>query len=111
MEHRRGHQNVHGCPCQTVGGVIHILLFPNTQDLEGMTFSTVKNFNLLLLVYPVLDCWTILFLYVHLQDTKGVISETEVLKKEPVSDVIALKDSLKYFDADFFNDSKVNLNR
>jgi len=81
--------------------------FQIPQDLEGMTFSTVKNFNLLLLVYPVLDCWTILFLYVHLQDSKGVISETEVLKKEPVSDVIALKDSLKYFDADFFNDSKL----
>jgi len=81
--------------------------FQIPQDLEGMTFSTVKNFNLLLLVYPVLDCWTILFLYVHLQDTKGVISATEVLKKEPVSDVIALKDSLKYFDADFFNDSKL----
>jgi hypothetical protein len=59
-------------------------------------------------VYPVLDCWTIL--PVHLQDTKGVISATEVLKKEPVSDVIALKDSMKYFDADFFSDSKVKLN-
>ena len=85
--------------------------FQIPQDLEGMTFSTVKNFNLLLLVYPVLDCWTILFLSVHLQDTKGVISATEVLKKEPVSDAIALKDSMKYFDADFFNDSKVNLNQ
>ncbi|OEL18403.1 Glutamyl-tRNA(Gln) amidotransferase subunit A [Dichanthelium oligosanthes] len=38
-------------------------------------------------------------------DTKGVVSE--VLKKEPVSDVIALKDSMKYFDANFFNDSKL----
>nr|CAB3491690.1 unnamed protein product [Digitaria exilis] len=40
-------------------------------------------------------------------DTKGVVSATEVLKKEPVSDVIALKDSMKYFDANFFNDSKL----
>nr|CAB3489937.1 unnamed protein product [Digitaria exilis] len=40
-------------------------------------------------------------------DTKGVLSATEVLKKEPVSDVIALKDSMKYFDANFFNDSKL----
>ncbi|CAL4992877.1 unnamed protein product [Urochloa decumbens] len=38
-------------------------------------------------------------------DTKGVLKE--VLKKEPVSDVIALKDSMKYFDANFFNDSKL----
>ncbi|KAK8447778.1 hypothetical protein SEVIR_8G151300v4 [Setaria viridis] len=40
-------------------------------------------------------------------DTKGVVSATEVLKKEPVSDVIALKDSMKYFDANFFSDSKL----
>nr|TKW01047.1 hypothetical protein SEVIR_8G151300v2 [Setaria viridis] len=41
------------------------------------------------------------------KDTKGVVSATEVLKKEPVSDVIALKDSMKYFDANFFSDSKL----
>ncbi|CAL4987723.1 unnamed protein product [Urochloa decumbens] len=39
------------------------------------------------------------------KDTKGAVKK--VLKKEPVSDVIALKDSMKYFDANFFNDSKL----
>ncbi|WVZ51399.1 hypothetical protein U9M48_002550 [Paspalum notatum var. saurae] len=39
--------------------------------------------------------------------TEQFVSAKDVLKKEPVSDVIALKDSMKYFDADFFNDSKL----
>uniref|UniRef100_A0A0A9CUZ1 Amidase domain-containing protein n=1 Tax=Arundo donax TaxID=35708 RepID=A0A0A9CUZ1_ARUDO len=41
------------------------------------------------------------------KDTKGVVSAQDILKKQPVSDVIALKESMKYFDADFFNDSKL----
>lgn len=49
-------------------------------------------------------------LRLQVQDTKGAVSAREAVKKEPVSDVIALKDSMKYFDANFFNDSKVNLN-
>ncbi|AQK57606.1 Glutamyl-tRNA(Gln) amidotransferase subunit A [Zea mays] len=40
-------------------------------------------------------------------DTKPFISAKDALKKEPISDVIALKDSMKYFDAEFFNDSKL----
>lgn len=38
---------------------------------------------------------------------KDAISAKYVLRKDPVNDVIALKESMKYFDADFFNDSKV----
>lgn len=41
------------------------------------------------------------------KDTKPFISAKDALKKEPISDVIALKDSMKYFDAEFFNDSKL----
>ncbi|XP_062183107.1 uncharacterized protein LOC133887178 isoform X2 [Phragmites australis] len=41
------------------------------------------------------------------KDTKGVVSAQDVSKKKPVSDVIALKESMKYFDANFFNDSKL----
>ncbi|PNT63534.1 hypothetical protein BRADI_4g17052v3 [Brachypodium distachyon] len=41
------------------------------------------------------------------KDTKDVISAKDVLRKEPVSSVIALKESMKYFDADFFDDSKL----
>jgi hypothetical protein len=46
-------------------------------------------------------------LSVHFQGTEV----KDVLKQEPGSSVIALKDSMKYFDADFFNDSKVILKR
>lgn len=41
------------------------------------------------------------------KDTKDVISAKDISRKEPVSCVIALKESMKYFDADFFNDSKL----
>jgi hypothetical protein len=40
---------------------------------------------------------------------KGVVSAQNILKKEPVSSVVALKESMKFFDANFFNDSKVKL--
>uniref|UniRef100_A0ACD5XML4 Uncharacterized protein n=1 Tax=Avena sativa TaxID=4498 RepID=A0ACD5XML4_AVESA len=39
--------------------------------------------------------------------TEDVSSAKDVLKQEPVSGVIALKESMKYFDADFFNDTKL----
>ncbi|XBI29873.1 hypothetical protein VPH35_053753 [Triticum aestivum] len=35
------------------------------------------------------------------------ISAKDISRKEPVGGVIALKESMKYFDADFFNDSKL----
>ncbi|KAK3119041.1 hypothetical protein QOZ80_9BG0712750 [Eleusine coracana subsp. coracana] len=41
-------------------------------------------------------------------DAKGVVSAQEILKKEPISSVIALKESMKFFDANFFNDSKLS---
>uniref|UniRef100_A0A0D3HMN4 Amidase domain-containing protein n=1 Tax=Oryza barthii TaxID=65489 RepID=A0A0D3HMN4_9ORYZ len=40
-------------------------------------------------------------------DTKEAVSAKDVSRKEPISGVIALKASMKYFDADFFNDSKL----
>uniref|UniRef100_A0A0D9XSP9 Amidase domain-containing protein n=1 Tax=Leersia perrieri TaxID=77586 RepID=A0A0D9XSP9_9ORYZ len=40
-------------------------------------------------------------------ETKEAVSPKDVLTKEPISGVIALKGSMKYFDADFFNDSKL----
>lgn len=43
----------------------------------------------------------------YFQDTKDAISAKDISRKEPVDGVIALKESMKYFDADFFNDSKV----
>ncbi|KAF7038398.1 hypothetical protein CFC21_048588 [Triticum aestivum] len=39
--------------------------------------------------------------------TKDAISAKDISRKEPVGGVIALKESMKYFDADFFNDSKL----
>ncbi|TVU24677.1 hypothetical protein EJB05_27128, partial [Eragrostis curvula] len=39
--------------------------------------------------------------------TKGAVSAQDILKKEPASGVIALKESMKFFDANFFNDSKL----
>ncbi|XP_044977845.1 putative amidase AmiD isoform X2 [Hordeum vulgare subsp. vulgare] len=42
-----------------------------------------------------------------IMDTKDVISAKDISRKEPVSGVIALKESMKFFDADFFNDSKL----
>jgi hypothetical protein len=79
--------------------------FQIPQDLEGTAFLTVKYLNLMLFILS----WSVgPSLYpVHFQDTKQFVSAKDVLKKEPVSDVIALKESMKYFDADFFNDSKV----
>lgn len=41
------------------------------------------------------------------KDAKEVVYAKDVSRKEPVSGVIALKDSMKYLDADFFNDSKL----
>lgn len=41
------------------------------------------------------------------KDTKDAISAKDISRKEPVDGVIALKESMKYFDADFFNDSKL----
>uniref|UniRef100_A0A453FUD6 Amidase domain-containing protein n=1 Tax=Aegilops tauschii subsp. strangulata TaxID=200361 RepID=A0A453FUD6_AEGTS len=41
------------------------------------------------------------------QGTKDAISAKDISRKEPVGGVIALKESMKYFDADFFNDSKL----
>ncbi|XP_040384486.1 glutamyl-tRNA(Gln) amidotransferase subunit A [Oryza brachyantha] len=41
------------------------------------------------------------------KDTKEAVSAKDVFRKEPISGVIALKGSMKYFDADFFNDSKL----
>ncbi|KAL6890236.1 hypothetical protein ACP4OV_008999 [Aristida adscensionis] len=41
------------------------------------------------------------------KDTKEIVSAKDALKKEPVSSVIALKESMKFFDANFFNDSKL----
>jgi hypothetical protein len=41
------------------------------------------------------------------KDTKEAVSAKDVSRKEPITGVIALKASMKYFDADFFNDSKV----
>ncbi|XP_073366951.1 uncharacterized protein [Aegilops tauschii subsp. strangulata] len=38
---------------------------------------------------------------------KDAISAKDISRKEPVGGVIALKESMKYFDADFFNDSKL----
>ncbi|GJN25450.1 hypothetical protein PR202_gb13277 [Eleusine coracana subsp. coracana] len=46
--------------------------------------------------------------FVYFQDAKGVVSAQEILKKEPISSVIALKESMKFFDANFFNDSKLS---
>ncbi|VAH65527.1 unnamed protein product [Triticum turgidum subsp. durum] len=42
-----------------------------------------------------------------MQDTKDAIPAKDISRKEPVGGVIALKESMKYFDADFFNDSKL----
>ncbi|KAM3352332.1 hypothetical protein ACQJBY_023901 [Aegilops geniculata] len=42
-----------------------------------------------------------------IMDTKDAISAKDISGKEPVGGVIALKESMKYFDADFFNDSKL----
>ncbi|VAH65522.1 unnamed protein product [Triticum turgidum subsp. durum] len=42
-----------------------------------------------------------------LEDTKDAIPAKDISRKEPVGGVIALKESMKYFDADFFNDSKL----
>ncbi|TVU24670.1 hypothetical protein EJB05_27121 [Eragrostis curvula] len=39
--------------------------------------------------------------------TKGAVSAQDILKTEPISGVIALKESMKFFDANFFNDSKL----
>ncbi|VAH65521.1 unnamed protein product [Triticum turgidum subsp. durum] len=39
--------------------------------------------------------------------TKDAIPAKDISRKEPVGGVIALKESMKYFDADFFNDSKL----
>ncbi|XP_048565009.1 glutamyl-tRNA(Gln) amidotransferase subunit A isoform X1 [Triticum urartu] len=41
------------------------------------------------------------------KDTKDAIPAKDISTKEPVGGVIALKESMKYFDADFFNDSKL----
>ncbi|KAM3333436.1 hypothetical protein ACQJBY_028495 [Aegilops geniculata] len=41
------------------------------------------------------------------KDTKDAISAKDISRKELVGGVIALKESMKYFDADFFNDSKL----
>ncbi|VAH65525.1 unnamed protein product [Triticum turgidum subsp. durum] len=38
---------------------------------------------------------------------KDAIPAKDISRKEPVGGVIALKESMKYFDADFFNDSKL----
>ncbi|KAF0897082.1 hypothetical protein E2562_033632 [Oryza meyeriana var. granulata] len=40
-------------------------------------------------------------------DTKDAVPAKDVFRKEPISGAIALKGSMKYFDADFFNDSKL----
>ncbi|VAH65529.1 unnamed protein product [Triticum turgidum subsp. durum] len=42
-----------------------------------------------------------------IMDTKDAIPAKDISRKEPVGGVIALKESMKYFDADFFNDSKL----
>ncbi|EMS51195.1 Glutamyl-tRNA(Gln) amidotransferase subunit A [Triticum urartu] len=42
-----------------------------------------------------------------IMDTKDAIPAKDISTKEPVGGVIALKESMKYFDADFFNDSKL----
>jgi hypothetical protein len=69
------------------------------QDLEGRNFCTVK------FGFTVPKIWIIglIRLDVHFQGTEV----KDVLKQEPGSGVIALKEAMKYFDADFFNDSKV----
>ncbi|KAG8089930.1 hypothetical protein GUJ93_ZPchr0011g28365 [Zizania palustris] len=40
-------------------------------------------------------------------ETKEAVSANDVSRQETISGVIALKGSMKYFDADFFNDSKL----
>jgi hypothetical protein len=105
VEHRLGNPNAHGYPYQTVGRVIRILLFPNTTRFG-------RQDPLLVLI---LFCNQFFFYFwplsrsVYFQDMKGVVSAQNILKKEPVSSVVALKESMKFFDANFFNDSKVKL--
>ncbi|KAG6516178.1 hypothetical protein ZIOFF_026627 [Zingiber officinale] len=52
--------------------------------------------------YPLTSCFGLSF-----QDNCGAPAVPESKSVEPIEDVKELKDSLKYFDADFFNDSKV----
>lgn len=65
------------------------------------------SFTIGYILWQVLDFWP-LSLFIHFQDTKGVVSTQDILKKESISGVIALKESMKFFDANFFNDSKVS---
>lgn len=75
--------------------------FQIPQDLEGKIA--------LLLIFSLFSLRQFFFsnLSVHFQDTKEAVSAKDVSRKEPITGVIALKASMKYFDADFFNDSKV----
>jgi hypothetical protein len=67
------------------------------------------SFSVNFVLQPVFFYFWPLSRSVYFQDMKGVVSAQNILKKEPVSSVVALKESMKFFDANFFNDSKVKL--
>ncbi|KAG8089927.1 hypothetical protein GUJ93_ZPchr0011g28365 [Zizania palustris] len=80
---------------------------PRTSSIVGMAWPT-KCTWLPLPTSGMSHSYTLFSKYHKIwKETKEAVSANDVSRQETISGVIALKGSMKYFDADFFNDSKL----